>query len=431
MQKAISAPARLRGEIVLPGDKSISHRAAIFNAIATGEACVTNFATGADCQSTLKCLKALGVKLTYTPQPEPAIQVQGCGKAGLKEPEDVLHAGNSGTTTRLMTGLLAAQPFLSVITGDRSLRSRPMGRIIKPLEQMGAEIRGRKNNTLAPLAIKGNSLRGLNYLLPVASAQLKSSLILAAILAEGPSQIEEPALSRDHTERLLSAMGATIERQGNRITVHPLRGELRSCSLKVPGDISSAAYWLVAAATHPDAELKVLNCGVNPTRTGILDILTAMGAKIEIINERYEGGEPVADIIVRSSRLKGTVIGGDLIPRAIDEIPILAAAACVAEGDTVIRDAGELRVKESDRIETTAAELGRLGARIETRPDGMIIHGPCRFAGAVTAGHGDHRLAMTLAVAALTASGTTTVKNAEVVDISYPTFWRDLAAVSK
>ncbi len=417
--------------MALPGDKSISHRAAIFNAIASGVAMVTNFATGADCRSTLRCLKGLGVDLTYFEDPVPSVQIHGVGRSGLREPEDVLNAGNSGTTTRLLTGLLAAQPFLSVITGDRSLRSRPMGRIIKPLELMGAEIRGRKNNTLAPLAIRGGRLNGINYLLPVASAQLKSSLILAAVLAQGQTGLEEPALSRDHTELLLSAMGAGIERQGNRLTISPLRQELRACSLKVPGDISSAAFWLVAGAIHPRAELKVINCGVNPTRTGILDILSAMGADLQVVNPRTEGGEAVADIVVRSSRLKATRIGGALIPRAIDEIPVLAAAACCAEGDTVISDAGELRVKESDRIETTARELTRLGARIDTLPDGMIIHGPCRMKGTVTSGHGDHRLAMTLAVAGMVASGNTIIKNAEAVDISYPGFWRDMEAVSK
>ncbi|MBI4332279.1 MAG: 3-phosphoshikimate 1-carboxyvinyltransferase [Chloroflexi bacterium] len=431
MQKSITRPSSLKGEVVLPGDKSLSHRAAIFNSLAVGRATVTNFATGADCRSTLSCLKALGVALDYSPHPSPTVNIEGRGGSGLREPEDVLDAGNSGTTTRLLTGLLAAQPFLSVITGDSSLRSRPMARIIKPLELMGAHIQGRKNNTLAPLAIRGGDLHGIDYLLPVASAQLKSSLVLAAIFASGPTRLEEPALSRDHTERLLSAMGARIERDGNRLNVFPIEKELMPCSLAVPGDISSAAFWLVAGAIHPGAELKVLNCGVNPTRTGILDILSAMGARLTIVNERSEGGEPVADIIVRSSRLKAARIEGPLIPRSIDEIPVLAVAACCAEGDTVIKDAAELRVKESDRIDTTARELTRLGARIDTLPDGMIIHGPCAFTGATVTGHGDHRLAMTLAVAGIVAAGTTIIKNAQAVDISYPTFWRDLEAVCR
>lgn len=408
----------------------MSHRAAIFNGIADGRATVTNFATGADCRSTLTCLKALGVSLSYSPGPVPSVQLEGAGKAGLKEPEDILNAGNSGTTTRLLTGLLAAQPFLSVLTGDNSLRSRPMGRVIKPLELMGAEIRGRKNNTLAPLAIKGGALKGIDHVLPVASAQLKSSLILAAIFARGESRLTEPALSRDHTERLLNAMGARIGRHGNTITVSPLQGTLTAISMNIAGDISSAAFWLVAAAIHHNAELTILNCGTNPTRTGILDVLSAMGAVVKATNERSEGGEPVADLTVISSRLKGTRIEGYLIPRLIDEIPVLALAACCAEGDTVIKDAAELRVKESDRISSTARELGRLGAKIDTLPDGMVIHGPCKLKGAPATSCGDHRLAMTLAVAGLVASGTTTIKNAQVVDISYPSFWSDLAAVS-
>lgn len=429
MQKSITSPSSLKGRIVLPGDKSLSHRAAIFNSLAAGLATITNFATGADCRSTLKCLKALGSKVDYAPGPPATVHIEGCGRFGFREPEDVLNAGNSGTTIRMLTGLLAAQPFLSIITGDGSLRSRPMGRIIKPLELMGAEIRGRKNNTLAPLAIKGKALHGIQYPLPVASAQLKSSLILAAILAGGQTHIEEPALSRDHTERLLSAMGARIVRQGSRIDIFPLEEELKTCSLNIPGDISSAAYWLVAGAIHPRAELRILNCGINPTRTGILDILSAMGAKLTIVNERSEGGEPVGDIIVRTSQLRATRIEGSLIPRTIDEIPVLAVAACCAEGDTIIKDASELRVKESDRIETTARELGRLGAKIETLPDGMIIHGPCALTGAAVTSHGDHRLAMTLAVAGLVAPGATIIQNAQVADISYPSFWRDLVAV--
>lgn len=408
----------------------MSHRAAIFNGIADGQATVTNFANGADCRSTLTCLKALGVNLSYSSGPVPSVQIIGSGKSGLKEPEDILNAGNSGTTTRLLTGLLAAQPFLSILTGDNSLRSRPMGRVIKPLELMGAEIRARKNNTLAPLAIKGGALHGIDYLLPVASAQLKSSLILAAIFARGESRFTEPALSRDHTERLLNAMGARIERQGNTISISPLQGTLTALSMNIAGDISSAAFWLVAAAIHPNAELTILNCGTNPTRTGILDVLSAMGAVVKATNERSEGGEPVADLTIRSSRLKGTRIEGDLIPRLIDEIPVLALAACCAEGDTIIKDAAELRVKESDRISSTARELGRLGAKIDTLPDGMIIHGPCKLNGAPATSCGDHRLAMTLAVAGLVARGTTTIKNAQVVDISYPSFWSDLAAIS-
>jgi 3-phosphoshikimate 1-carboxyvinyltransferase len=360
------------------------------------------------------------------------VRIEGAGRFGLGEPEDVLNAGNSGTTMRLLAGLLATQPFLSIITGDESLRSRPMGRLIKPLNLMGAEIRGRKDNSLAPLSIKGGKLRGISYRLPVASAQVKSAILLAALYAEGQTQIEEPAQSRDHTERLLSAMGAKIQSAdgGNRLIVSPLRDELKPCSLVIPGDISSAAYWLVAATIHPQAEIKILNCGINPTRTGILDVLSDMGANFTVMNRRQEGGEPVADILVRSSQLKSTSIGGDIIPRVIDEIPVLAVAACYARGTTIIKDASELRVKESDRIETTTQELRRLGASIETLPDGMIIHGPCTLTGAVTNSHNDHRLAMALAIAGIGASGTTIIENSEAADISYPSFWNDLESTS-
>lgn len=430
MERAIVRPPSLQGQITPPGDKSISHRAAIFNSFAEGQATVTNFATGNDCASTLRCLRGLGVKLTRTPGPTPAVRIQGSGRYGFREPEDVLNAGNSGTTIRLLAGLLAAQPFLSVITGDQSLRSRPMGRLIKPLTLMGAEIRGRKDNSLAPLSIRGGALRGISYQLPVASAQLKSAIILAALFAASQTTIEEPARSRDHTERLLKAMGARIDSDENRLTVHPLQAELRACNLTIPGDISSAAYWLVAASIHPRAELKILRCGINPTRTGILHALSNMGANLTITNEHLEGGEPIADIVVRSSELRGISVGGDIIPTLIDEIPVLAVAACCAQGTTTIRDAGELRIKESDRIETTAQELTRLGARIETLPDGMIIHGPCSLAGDVVNSHNDHRLAMALAVAGMIASGTTVIQNAEAVDISYPSFWQDLKTVT-
>ncbi len=432
MQKTVSRVPALKGEVSLPGDKSISHRAAIFNSIAMGIATITNFSSGEDCLSTLQCLKGMGVNMRERKEGAPALvlDINGAGRFSLKEPEDVLDAGNSGTTMRLLAGLLAAQPFLSIITGDESLRSRPMRRIIEPLTLMGAEIRGRRDNSLAPLAIKGGALHGIQYSLPVASAQLKSSLILAALFAEGQTRIKEPALSRDHTEKLLSAMGANIKKEGNQLVIAPLKGELKPCSLNIPGDISSAAYWLVAAAIHPQAELKILNCGINPTRTGIVDVLSAMGANLVMMNQRLEGGEPVADIVASSSKLRGVRIEGDIIPRLVDEIPVLAVAACYAEGTTVIKDAEELRLKESDRISTTSQELTRLGAIIETLPDGMIIHGPCQLKGATVHSHNDHRLAMTMAVAGIGASGTTRIDNAEVVGVSYPSFWEDLERLS-
>lgn len=415
----------LRGVVVPPGDKSISHRAVIFNSMAQGKASVTHFSPGEDCLSTVACLKALGGVIESRSQD--ALEVQGLGWQGWKEAEDVLHAGNSGTTIRLLTGLLAAQLFLSIITGDESLRSRPMGRLIQPLRLMGAEIWGRGEDSLAPLAIKGRGLKGITYRLPVASAQIKSALLIAGLWAQGETTVIEPAPSRDHTERMLQAMGAKLSTNGNTITLSPQAMPLKPLGLHIPGDISSAAYWLVAGAIHPDAQIRIVNAGVNPTRTGILDVLWEMGAKLKVENQRLEGGEPVADLIIQSSELRGVKIGGGLVPRLIDEVPILAVAACVARGVTVIRDAAELRVKESDRIRTTIEELSKLGAEIEELPDGMVIHGGKRLNGEECDSHQDHRLAMTLGVASLIAQGETVIQNAEAVDISYPSFWEERA----
>ncbi len=424
MKRTVRPARRLRGTIELPGDKSISHRAAILNAIAQGEAAVDNFQTGADCLATIRCLRALGVRIE-SPAPG-ALRVRGAGRSGLREASAVLNAANSGTTLRLLAGLLAAQPFFSVLTGDASLRSRPMGRIVEPLLAMGARIQGRVGGTRPPLAIEGDRLRGVRHRLPVASAQVKSALTLAGLYAEGETVLEEPAPSRDHTERMLRAMGAAIVVGKGGLRVSPLTGDLSPLSLRVPGDISAAAFWMVAAAAHPDAELRLTSVGVNPSRSGIIDALRAMGARIAVEEERTWGCEPVADIVVRSSELRGTVIEGALIPRLIDEVPALAVAACLAEGETVIRDAGELRVKESDRIRATAGELRRLGAHIQELPDGMVIHGVGRLRGAACGSHGDHRLAMALAVAGLLAAGETTVRGAEAVSISYSSFWNDL-----
>ena len=360
MNRTVRPARRLRGTIEPPGDKSISHRAAILNAIAQGEAAVDNFQTGADCLATIRCLRALGVRIeSATPG---ALRVQGAGRSGLREASAVLNAANSGTTLRLLAGLLAAQPFFSILTGDASLLSRPMGRIVEPLRAMGARIQGRAGGTRAPLAIEGGRLRGVRHRLPVSSAQVKSALTLAGLYAEGETVLEEPAPSRDHTERMLRAMGAAIVVGEGGLRVSPLTGDLVPLSLRVPGDISAAAFWMVAAVAHPDAELRLTGVGVNPSRSGIIDALRTMGARIAVEEERTWGCEPVADIVVHSSRLRGTVIEGALIPRLIDEVPALAVAACLAEGETVIRDAGELRVKESDRIRTTVQELTRLGA---------------------------------------------------------------------
>jgi 3-phosphoshikimate 1-carboxyvinyltransferase len=429
MRKTIRSPRRMRGSIEAPGDKSISHRAAILNAIARGEAAVENFQGGADCLATLRCLRALGVKIDWDGQG--TLRVQGGGRFGLSESAAVLNAGNSGTTMRLLAGLLAGQPFFSVLTGDVSLRSRPMERVVEPLRAMGARIQGRAGGTRPPLAIEGGSLRGIRYRLPVASAQVKSALSLAALYGEGETILEEPAPSRDHTERMLRAMGAELlGGEGDGLRISPAQRELTPLSLRVPGDISAAAFWLVAAAAHPDAEIRLTGVGVNPSRSGIIDALASMGASIVLEEERMWGCEPVADIGVRSSSLRASVIEGSLIPRLIDEIPVLALAACFAEGETVIRQAGELRLKESDRIRTTVLELRRLGASIEELPDGMVIRGVGYLKGGMCSSHGDHRLAMTLAVAGLLAQGETEVRGAQASSISYPVFWHHLEELS-
>ncbi len=428
MKKLVRGPSSLHGEVIPPGDKSISHRAVILNSIATGKATITNLSPGADCRSTISCLKALGVEIE---ERKDGFTISGVGGYGLREAENVLDAGNSATTIRLLAGLLAAQPFLSIITGDHSLRSRPMGRIIRPLRLMGASIWGRGDDSFAPLAIRGGKLRGIDYSLPIPSAQLKSALIIAALFAEGTTTIEETIKSRDHTERMLKSMGANLEIEGNRVTITPGHTHLAAMDILVPGDISAAAFWLVAAAIHPNARIRILNCGINPTRSGIIDALTMMGARLRIENQRMESGEPVADLCIESSSLQGIEIQGELIPRLIDEIPVVAVAASVAKGTTVIRGASELRVKESDRIRTTASELSKMGALVEELPDGMVIRGGRRLAGAECHSHGDHRLAMTLGVAAVVAEGETVIDQAEAVDISYPGFWRDLERLSE
>ena len=433
----------LHGTVDVPGDKSITHRAVMLNAIAAGTAVVTGAGLGADCLSTAACMRTLGAtvrrrwpggELTDDLRRNPAtgqderadavLEVEGVGLRGLSEPADVLDAGNSGTTTRLLTGILAGQRFFSVLTGDASLRSRPMGRVVEPLREMGARMTARKSDTLLPLAVSPSALRGARLTMHVASAQLKSCLLLAGLYAEGETLIEQPEESRDHTERLLSAQGADIRQEGLTLRVHGFP-ELRAVDVTVPGDISSAAFWLVAACIHPDAQVTVRNVGVNPTRTGILDVLREMGASITLESERVEGGEPVADVTARSSRLRGVHVGGATIPRLIDEVPVLAVAAAVAEGETTIRDASELRVKESDRLAAVATELAKMGARIEEHPDGLTIQGG-RLRGAEVESYHDHRMAMSLAVAALVADGPVLIDNGECVDISYPTFWPDL-----
>ena len=426
MRQKIKAARELNGEVCPPGDKSISHRAVILNAISQSTARIRNFPDSDDCLSTVSCMRALGVKIETGGDGE--FIVEGAGKDGLREAKGELDAGNSGTTMRLLAGLLAAQPFSSVITGDVSLRSRPMDRIIQPLRLMGAQISGRNDESRAPLEIKGGQLNGINYRLPIASAQIKSALLLAGLYAQGDTVIEEPVPCRDHTERMLKEMGAGIRVKGNSIIISP--GSLRAADIIIPGDISSAAFWLVAAAVHPRAKIMLLDTGVNPTRSGIIDVLHSMGAEVNVHNERVLNGEPIADLEIRSSSLNGVEVGGEIIPRLIDEVPLIALAGCIASGDTVIRDARELRVKESDRISATVKELLNMGAKVEELDDGMVVHGGRKLIGSICDSHGDHRLAMMLGVAALIAEGETEIDNAEAADISYPAFWQDMERLS-
>ena len=426
MDKIVTGCPRLRGEISPPGDKSISHRALLLNSIPKGRAKLENLGPGDDIRSTISCLRAIGVNIR---EQGDVVIVSGVGKSGFREPEDVLSAGNSGTTMRLISGLLAAQPFRSVVTGDESLRSRPMGRLIQPLRLMGAEIWGRKNDTLAPLVIKGDKLKGIEYHLPVASAQIKSAILIAALFAQGSTTVVEPAPARDHTERLLRTMGVKMIIDGPTIELIP--SVIRSpVDVRIPGDISAAAFWLVAGAIHPDARIRIKGTGLNPTRTGIIEVLLKMGANLKVEGERRSGGEPVADITVESSELTGLKLGGGIIPRIIDELPLVALASAFARGTTTISDAQELRVKESDRIAITVKQLSRLGVDIEELPDGMVIRGGRMLRGAECSSSGDHRLAMTLGTAALMARGETVVHDAEAVNVSYPGFWDDLKKVS-
>ena len=424
MQMTVRRPRRLRGDVTPPGDKSISHRAAIFNAIADGEARVENYGTGADLASTLRVLRRLGTQIER--HDDGAFTVRG---GVLSEPSDILNTGNSGTTTRLMAGVLAGQPFMSVMTGDRSIRSRPMARIVDPLRLMGAEVDGREGGRLAPLTFRGGSLHGIEYRMPVASAQVKSALLLAGLFADGETTLEQPAVSRDHTELMFRSMGVEVIEDGLTVRVRP--GRLSAMDVTVPADISSAAYWLVAGVCHPDAEVRVRNVGVNPTRTGILDALAMMGADVSVENERTEGGELVADLVARSSSLRATEIGGDLIPRLVDEVPVLALAACFAEGTTVIRDASELRIKESDRLMASRVELSRFGAQVEELDDGLRIAGGRAMHGAAHRTYSDHRIAMTMGIAGLVASGETTIQSAQTASVSYPSFWDDLDSLGE
>ncbi|NJK33628.1 MAG: 3-phosphoshikimate 1-carboxyvinyltransferase [Oscillatoriales cyanobacterium SM2_2_1] len=409
----------LRGRITVPGDKSISHRALMLGAIATGTTTIRGLLLGEDPRSTAACFAALGA--TISPLNDSLVTVEGIGLGALQEPVDVLNAGNSGTTLRLMLGLLAAQPRrFFTITGDGSLRSRPMKRVIHPLQEMGAEIWCRAGG-YAPLAVRGQMLRPITFASPVASAQVKSCLMLAALTIDGAVTITEPEQSRDHSERMMAAFGADVTTDHLSVTVRGGRS-LHGQEITVPGDISSAAFWLVAASIIPDSDLVIENVGINPTRTGVLEILQSMGADITIVQERLITGEPVADLRVRTATLRGTDITGAIIPRLIDELPILAIAAAYARGFTRIRDAAELRVKECDRITAMVNALAAMGAEVTEQPDGMDIHGGGQLRGTDLESYGDHRIAMSLAIAALGVQQPITLHGAECIAISYPSF---------
>lgn len=416
----------IRGEVSIPGDKSISHRSVMFGALARGTTHIEGFLDGADCLSTIDCFRKLGAEISLSGDRH-SVQVTGKGMRGLSpiEGEARLYTGNSGTTTRIISGILAPQSFTSVLSGDASVNRRPMERIIKPLRAMGADILSLEGNGCAPLKITGSPLHGITWHSPVASAQVKSAILCAGLYAESPTAVTEPSLSRDHTERMLARFGASVTsapcKEGYRASVLPCE-ELFSTDILVPGDISSAAYFIAAALLLPGSEVLVRSVGINPTRAGILEAVRAMGGKIEYLN-RTSDGEPAADLLIRSSSLHGCTIEGDMIPALIDEIPVLAVMAAFAEGTTVIKDAAELKVKESDRIATVTENLRAMGADILPTPDGMIIKGGKPLHGAPVRTYGDHRLAMSFAVAALAAQGETSLDDETCAAVSYPGFF--------
>ena len=419
--------AHIRGEVTVPGDKSISHRGIMLGSIASGKTEIQNFLEGADCLSTISCFRRMGIEIENKGG---TVTVQGRGLHGLSAPDGILDCGNSGTTTRLISGILAPQPFSVTLTGDASIQKRPMKRIIDPLSQMGADIKSLHDNGCAPLEIHGRPLHGIHYNSPVASAQVKSAVLLAGLYAEGPTMVTEPQKSRDHTERMLKFFGADIRSEGNTVTVTPggglAGGGLTGGRILVPGDISSAVYFLAAALILPNSEVLIKNVGINPTRAGLLKVCQDMGADVTLLNRSEDSAEPTADLLVRSSSLKGTIIEGPVIPAMIDELPTVAMMACFAEGTTVIRDAAELKVKESNRIAIMVENLSAMGADIEETDDGMIIRGGRPLHGAVVDSRKDHRIAMTFAAAALAAEGETEILDADCVDISYPNFYREL-----
>lgn len=425
--KKITRITGLKGTLTVPGDKSISHRAIMFGSLAEGTTTIHGFLKGADCLSTIDCFRKMGISIE---EKEDTIYVHGKGLHGLHKPEETLDVGNSGTTTRLISGILAGQNFDTVLSGDASLNSRPMGRIMKPLSMMSADITSIHDTGCAPLSIKGRSLNAIHYDSPVASAQVKSCVLLAGLYANGKTSVTEPALSRDHTERMLRSFGANIVSDKNTCTITPPE-TLHGQHIEVPGDISSAAFFIVAALITPNSEITINNVGINDTRSGILKVCQDMGADITLLNAREEGGEPVADLLVKTSSLRGTIVEGDIIPALIDELPVIALMACFAKGQTIIKDAHELRVKESDRIAIMTENLGAMGADIIDTDDGFIINS--RSDNTIPTLHGasincsmDHRIAMTFAVAGLNADGETIITDSDCVDVSYPGFFTQL-----
>ena len=412
----------LSGEITVPGDKSISHRSIMLGSLAKGTTEVTGFLQGADCLSTIACFSKMGVCIENK---NDVVLIKGQGLHGLKKPDDTLDVGNSGTTTRLMSGILAAQNFACRVNGDASIQKRPMKRIMTPLEMMGADIKSDLETGCAPLLINGRKLKGIHYDSPVASAQVKSAILFAGLYADEETSVTEPAVSRNHTELMFDAYGVDIKVEGKTVTVKPA-DELFARKVEVPGDISSATYFIVAAAITPNSCVTVKNVGVNPTRDGIIKVCEMMGADIKVEVKSGDVVEPTADITVKTSNLKGCVVGGDIVPTLIDEIPAIAILACFAQGDTVIKDAQELKVKESNRIDVMVNNLKAMGADIEATDDGMIIHGGKTLHGAVIDSRLDHRVAMSFAVAALNADGETEITGSECVEISYPGFYEDI-----
>ncbi len=417
---------KVTGEITVPGDKSISHRAVMFSSMAKGTARIYGFLPGADCLSTISCFRKMGVSIE---QQGNQVVVESKGLDALVEPHEVLDVGNSGTTIRLMSGILAGRPFHSTLVGDESIARRPMKRVVNPLKQMGAKIDGRSGGEFTPLSVRGGELKGIEFRSPVASAQVKSAIILAGLQAEGVTTVYEPHLSRDHTERMLSSFGIELESFEGGVSIRGGQTMVQQDEIHVPGDISSAAFMLAAAAILPGSELTIRGVGVNPTRTGIIDVLLEMGSDLKVENERIQNGEPVADLTIRYAPLRGIEIGGAIIPRLIDEIPIISVIASQAAGTTVIRDAEELKVKETNRIDVMVEELRKMGAQVEGTEDGMIIHGGASLVGAHCHSHGDHRIGMSMAIAGLVAEGQTTVEEAEAINVSFPGFEETLSKI--